>query len=177
MKNLIVHDENNNCLMLFQVNDDISYGDEAFNNAVDYAKENCKNPCSVYEIPDEIFEKFGLHHVESSEVTTITVENFSVVQTEAEKAGVYKATCEDCSACEYGCCLRYGGKCEGPDYCFHGNNNAYMLAYDGMCFEPILIIKNSKLEAEKVLKLMNLTVPENLIKGKYDPSLLSLKTI
>ena len=46
-------------------------------------------------------------------------------QTEQEKAGVYEATCRDCSSFEDGSCFRHGGLCDPnacDSDCVHGDN-------------------------------------------------------
>lgn len=73
-------------------------------------------------IPEKYFSEVGLKVVPH---LVAGIDNMKIGQTEQEKAGVYEATCRDCSSFEDGSCFRHGGLCDPnacDSDCVHGDN-------------------------------------------------------
>lgn len=76
----------------------------------------------MQDIPEKYFLEMGLKVVPYA---VAEIDNMKIGQTEQEKAGVYEATCRDCSSFEDGSCFRHGGLCDPnacDSDCVHGDN-------------------------------------------------------
>lgn len=148
---------------------------EALEKAKKWVRENVSSPCRLSEIPEEALREAGLKILTAD---FIFCGEEDLVTTEADKKGVYMATCRDCGEFDSGVCLKYGGQCD-PDAdvgtCFFGGDNAVRLCYDGEPFGPIIILDDETInDAKEIMRLLDIR-PEDYNVKVIDEELLSIK--
>lgn len=113
--------------MLFSSADSVIF-EEAYNQAIAYAKDHCKEPCTQYTMDDSFYARFGLTKVHADTMTDIPN---TVVATKAETLGIDFSCCKYCGAYCDGFCSRYECSIGSDDSdnidCFHGDENGYRL--------------------------------------------------
>lgn len=93
---------------------------EAVNKAAE-AAENDGFRGTYVDLPEKYLEMYG---VSAFDYPIVDFEDYTIGETEAEKKGFYRASCEDCYSYESGTCSKWGGTCNPYDTemdCVHGD--------------------------------------------------------